>query len=430
MRIYTILLSVILLVSGATDVIRKVNVGSLTMQGAWTIIIALSCFGLVFVRHRLPKSAFWGVGLVLFVISGALSSYINMPTSPISFKDQSQNLLVYAVFAGTILLSTGESYREPVQPPWYVTHGFLRATQLSMALFGLSMLMARPTNPDTLMGPRSFAIYAIVGMAWLLASWRYKAARYMLLHALGLLALVAFSFSRTATIICLVLFPISQLSPRDGRSWFRVGLWVGLIGLMAYLTFTYVEPIRNRFTAQGDNAKIGELQVNTSGRDRMWEAARISAADAPILGKGPGSVGFAIAAVNRSAAGHPHNDYLRLQHDYGWLGLGLWLSSYLILLAQAFRNWAWAERRDPVSVHIHQATVMAMLAVLAMMTTDNIVVYQFAMAPLGIMIGASLGLGQARRKLLQEVKVMDWVNSLPSEPDADDAYQGQPQLLD
>jgi O-antigen ligase len=414
MRIYTLLLSTVLIVSSVTDLIRKANIGPLTMQGVWTIIVALACASLILLRHRLPKSSFWALGMVIFVFCGILSSYINLPTSPIGVKEQSQNLLVYAAFTGLIFLSAGESYREPFQPPWYITHGFMRASQITIALYALSLPFAGFGN-SIFQSARSFAIFAIVAMAWLLASWKHKVWPRSGLYALALTALVAFSFSRTATVICLILVPLSQLSPTNGKSWFRVGIWVGLITLVAYLSFTYVEPIRDRFTDKGDSGKIGSVQVNTSGRERMWEAAGNSAMEAPIFGKGPGSVGYAIAAVNSSAAGHPHNDYLRLRHDFGWVGLFFWLGSYVLVMLKSLQNWAWAERRDPVSVHVHQASVLAQIAVLIMMATDNIVVYQFAMAPLGILMGASLGLGQARRKLTKEVQVMDWMDELPTE---------------
>jgi O-antigen ligase len=418
MRPYPILISFVLILSGVTDMLRRISVGPLTFQGVMTIVLGVGATALVIARGKLPKYAVTTVGLVIFLAIGIISCYVNLSTSLISFKDQTQGLLVYALFVGMLLLSAGEAYASPVEPPWYITTGFTRSAQLAMALYGLGIALGGPGSA-LVMGPRSFAIYAIVAAGWLLACWKHKTFPAAGLLSLGLTALVAFSFSRTATVICLLLFPLSQISPRNPKSWLRVGGTMGLIALIAYLTFTYVEPIRNRFTDVGDSGSIGAVKVNTSGRDRIWESVGISAAESPLVGKGPGSVAIPVIKANSSANGHPHNDYLRLLHDFGWIGLGLWLVSYGAILVQAWNNWSWSEKFDPISAHVHEASVLALLAVAFMMVTDNVVVYQFAMAPLGILVGASIGLGQARRKLVRQIKPLAWMDQLPEDVSLD-----------
>jgi O-antigen ligase len=418
MRPYPFVLGLILLLSGATDSLRRVSVGPLTLQGVMTIILGVGTLGLVMTRGKLPKFAWTVIPLVVFLVVGGLSCYVNLPISQIPFKDQTQGLLVYALFVGTMLLSAGEAYRSPVEPPWYLSEGFTKSAQLSMALYGFGILTEGPGSSG-IMGPRSFAIYAIVAAGWLLACAKHKAFKGASWMAVGLTVLVAFSFSRTATVICLLLYPLSQISPRDSKSWLRVGATMGFIGLIAYLTFTYVEPIRNRFTDVGDSGSIGAVKVNTSGRDRIWESVAISAAESPLVGKGPGSVAIPVIKANQSANGHPHNDYLRLLHDFGWIGLGLWLVSYGAILVQAWNNWSWSERFDPVSAHVHEGAVLGLLAVAFMMVTDNVVVYQFAMAPLGILVGASIGLGQARRKLVRQMRPLAWMEGLSEDVSLD-----------
>lgn len=414
MRPYPFILGLIVILSGATDLLRRVSAGPLTLQGVMTIVLGVGCLGLVLTRGKLPKFTWTAIPLVVFLVVGALSCYINLPISQIAFKDQTQSLLVYALFVGTLLLSAGEAYRSPVEPPWYLSEGFTKSAQLSMMLYGFGILTEGPGSKG-IMGPRSFAIYAIVAAGWLLACSKHRSFKGAGWMAMGLTTLVAFSFSRTATVICLLLYPLSQISPRDSKSWFRVGLTMGFISLIAYLTFTYVEPIRNRFTDVGDSGSIGSVKVNTSGRDRIWESVSISAAESPVVGKGPGSVAIPVVKANQSANGHPHNDYLRLLHDFGWVGLGLWLTSYIAILLQSWNNWAWAEQFDPMTAHVYEASVLSLLAVAFMMVTDNVVVYQFAMAPLGILVGASIGLGQARRKLVRQLRPLAWMETLPED---------------
>jgi O-antigen ligase len=151
--------------------------------------------------------------------------------------------------------------------------------------------------------------------------------------------------------------------------------------------------------------------VNTSGRDRIWQSVSDSAAESPWFGKGPGSAGIAVNKVNKTI--HPHNDYLRLLHDFGKLGLGIWALGYGGLFVQALQNWYWAEKYDRMTAHVHAATVLAMLVVAFVMITDNVVVYLFAMAPLGILLGASIGIASARRKILRQARPLDWMEDWP-----------------
>jgi O-antigen ligase len=412
MNPYSLALAVILLLSSVTDWTRRLAVGSLTLQGVLTIVLGTGLLGLIFLRRRLPKAIYMASCLVLFLCIGAISVYLNKDISQIGFRDQAQNLLVYAIFVWTILLSSIEAYANPVMPPWYLTDGFTRATQITMAFYGTSLLFGG-FGTGIWMGARSFAIFAVIAVAWCLACWRYKVFPNAGLYAAGLVLLIAFSYSRTATVAALLLFPLAQISPRDPRSWWRMGLWVGLIALIAYLSFTYIEPVRARFTEQGDNATVGGIRVNTSGRDRIWQSVNDSASESPWVGKGPGSAGIAVQKVNETI--HPHNDYLRLLHDFGKLGLGIWALGYGGLFVQALSNWFWAEKHDRITAHIHAAAVLAMVVVAFVMITDNVVVYLFAMAPLGILIGASVGIASARRKILRQARPLTWMEDLPHE---------------
>jgi O-antigen ligase len=388
MNFYSFALAAILILSSVTDFTRRLAVGSLTLQGVLTIVLGTGLLGLILMRRRLPKAIYMASWLVVFLCIGAISVYLNKGTALIGFRDQAQNLLVYAIFVWTMLLSAMEAYAQPITPPWYLTDGFTRAAGIWM-------------------GARSFAIFAVIAVAWCLACWRYKVFPYAGWYAAGLVLLIAFSYSRTATVAGLLLFPLAQISPRDPRGWGRVGVWMGLIGLIAYLSFTYIEPVRSRFTEQGDNATVGGVRMNTSGRDRIWQSVSDSAAESPWFGKGPGSAGIAVQKVNATV--HPHNDYLRLLHDFGKLGLGLWAVGYGGLFVQALQNWYWAEQSDRMTAHVHAAAVLAMAVVAFVMITDNVVVYLFAMAPLGILVGTSIGIASARRKILRQAKPLEWM---------------------
>jgi O-antigen ligase len=90
--------------------------------------------------------------------------------------------------------------------------------------------------------------------------------------------------------------------------------------------------------------------------------------------------------------GHPHNDYLRLWHDFGVVGLLLFLGAVGGWLVILFRNWYHAERSRVYSGQLFLAGALGLLGVLLAMVTDNVIVYVFVMGPLGVLVGAGLGL--------------------------------------
>jgi O-antigen ligase len=95
--------------------------------------------------------------------------------------------------------------------------------------------------------------------------------------------------------------------------------------------------------------------------------------------------------------GHPHNDYLRLWHDLGLVGLGLFvlaLASWGLILARGVYP---AVTRGGQAAYMELAGLLALLALTLAIVTDNALVYPAVMAPMGILIGAGLGTGSHKR---------------------------------
>jgi O-antigen ligase len=106
--------------------------------------------------------------------------------------------------------------------------------------------------------------------------------------------------------------------------------------------------------------------------------------------------------VYTAGIGQPHNDYLRLLHDYGLVGTTLWVIGYAFLLARTWRAWhstamvSQEQKRDPGEQRVHAAAFLALAGVAIAMITDNAIVYLFLMGPLGVLVGLSLGLSRRR----------------------------------
>jgi len=208
-----------------------------------------------------------------------------------------------------------------------------------------------------------------------------------------------FSLSRTVTVLALGMFPLVQISPRDTKTWFRAAAWAGLVILIAQLAFTFITPIRERFTEKGDSGQIGGIKVSTSGREELWTKVGRSIAAAPPLAQ---AIGLGAGSTTIAIKDQPHNDYLRLRHDFGYIGQAIWLVGYGWLIVATVRAWRWADQYDPQNAHVPLAAVMSLLTVGCSMLTDNVIVYIFVMAPMGILTGSAIGLHAIRRKLRRE----------------------------
>ena len=400
-----ILITSILMLCGLTDGVRRLSLGPVTALAGVTIVANIGCVLLLLNSRQFPKKlVLSGLGYLVFLSLGIYSLVANLPFSGVSFQNSVQNLLSYGAFIGLLLLSACVVLESPVLP-WFVRHGFLSVVAIATGVYSISIMVKGPGS-DLMMGARAFAAFVVAMLPFALSAWRYKVP-YAGAIAIAMTLCVALSFSRTATVIALILYPLSRFSPHKPEGWLRLGLWVGMISLVAYLSFTYVQPIRDRFTEKGDSGSIGGLKVNTAGRDQIWLAVQNSIELAPFLGHGPGSVEIPVGRTNKTAGGHPHNDYLRLTHDFGYVGAAVWLMSFLSLVLLTFRNWLWADTYDRSMAHYHLGAMLGILSVAQLMLTDNIIVYIFAMAPLATLIGSSISLDVRRRSQFRDLKQVE-----------------------
>jgi O-antigen ligase len=151
--------------------------------------------------------------------------------------------------------------------------------------------------------------------------------------------------------------------------------------------------IYERFFGYDANMNVGGVAINSSGRMEMWDMLWTSAVRTPILGQGPGSSSLIIDYYfTTPGVAHPHNDYLRLFHDLGLVGLGLWVVFQFGAGVRLFKH-ARADARGKLPHHgCHLVPLLGLIGLAVSMATDNAFGYAFVMYPLAVMIGCSLGL--------------------------------------
>ncbi|MGC8724666.1 MAG: O-antigen ligase family protein [Acidobacteriota bacterium] len=193
------------------------------------------------------------------------------------------------------------------------------------------------------------------------------------------------ALTRTAIAAAAVTLPFSL-----GKVGLRRRLvFIGLIA--AGLVFVFYTPrVQHKmfFSGQGTLSELSFSNPNlqTSGREMMWQVFDAEIQQRPWLGHGANA---SEELVNQliPGLGHPHNDYIRLKYDYGYIGLCLFL---LGLAGQALHAWRRARKAAGPVRWLLLGAVSAFLPFLIMMKTDNIVLYcaffgnlQFSLLGLG-----------------------------------------------
>lgn len=229
---------------------------------------------------------------------------------------------------------------------------------------------------------RGFAMWLLPCYALALAAWRVRGSVHLWAVA-GLFLLGVITLSRTTVGAMLLLGLVAMLvKPARLRP---VPLLLLVLAGAAALQYG---PLRERFfadprvgfgkelvsiTGSGEQMQLTILGLNTSGRGLVWVRTFLHGAERPVLGHGTGS---ASDFLDRELAGvlvHPHNDYIRVFHDQGLVGLGLVLAFGAATLLALRRLWR--SDASPGARELALAALLAMVGYLAVAFFDNSMLY-------------------------------------------------------
>lgn len=300
-----------------------------------------------------------------------------------------QNFLVLVAFAGILLVSENMMSRAPQLPQW-LPRTLMAATGLACVLYAIFMLLDG-LGSNLVFHARTFATFVLIGTSWLLAGWRYGSKRD-LIWALIIVFLIILSLSRMALATAVLLFPLAWVGGLRRREWLRLGFVGILISAIVYVAVVNFAPLRNRFALDADASSITEEEAAeyTSGRFTYWVVTYTSGLESPWIGHGAGSSATLISSLY--PVDSPLDEYLRIFHDYGLVGLVFFLYALWKLLRASWRKWSETKRRKDPQARFHLAAFLAAVGVFFPMLTENSFMYLFMMAPLAVLFGASLGL--------------------------------------
>lgn len=386
------LLAVIIAAAALVDLPAGLNIGPISGLAVLTILSVLLSGAVCVATPRMPRSVLHAVmPFGAFLLWAALISIRHIPT-----KLGAQNLSIITGFTCLLLVSARTVWHAP-EVSQKLINSLRQSIAIAAILFVVGYMGSRlGTVTPIAVGTRTFPLFSLVPMAWHLASWK-SGRHWSLWVALTILLLILVALARTAFVVGVGLFVLAQVQPKKRLGWLKPAIWgVIAFGLLVLLILTY-EPLRSRFFEYDASWSIGGVAINVMGRGTMWSVTWSSFCEAPWFGKGPGSAAETVSLAAPTMT-HPHNDYLRLLHDYGIIGFGLWMIAILRLLRLVWRYWRRSVVRRNSAASVHQAAFLALVAALLTMITDNTLAYGFVMFPLAISLGCSLGLASHTRR--------------------------------
>lgn len=293
-----------------------------------------------------------------------------------------QNLSVYAAFFLVMLLARSQ-----------FSSGILTYHAVHKAMIGFAVLTVLffwvPKELFQMSAPRGFALAVLISVCWFSTRWRRLISLDGLI-VVSLTLILLSTLSRTALATVLLVIVLSRIDVHSMASVLRVAVVGLLAGSTGFYLLMNLESLNSRFFTGDLTLSVGGIPINGSGRTNLWEITRDSidqSAWTYWIGQGAGSASSLIESV-RPGLGHPHNDFLRIWHDFGTVGLALWVCVWVTLIVMVTRVWRQSNGLPGVpSAWIHRPGFLAALAILPPMFTDNIIVYYWAMLPSAILIG-------------------------------------------
>jgi O-antigen ligase len=372
--------------AAATLLLVSGNLTRVGMNAALTIMLFLSLVALLPLGLRLPtwrdqplnpRAGRVPLPLWLFAIL-AVASALQQQTV-YGF----QNAMVYVIFLAAMVLAAGwATPRTPV-----ILLRWMRAAAVVGALGYLVTAVILGPGTTGFYEARNVGILAWLGMA-VSVPLAIQSRRGLVVPAL-LIVTCLVSLSRTSTAVCMLLALGLALRPEQRGQVRRILAVAAVVAVAGVLAATRFPPLRDRFL-HNDNERIAGLPIGTSGRTNIWRVVWDSIEQSPIYGHGVGTAMELVAdTFGPQHIAHPHNDYLRLWHDFGILGLALFLAAIVILGVGAFRRWRSSD--NPADQAVHLAAGLGVIGLCASIVTGNELAHVFVALPLGVLIGTSLG---------------------------------------
>lgn len=198
------------------------------------------------------------------------------------------------------------------------------------------------------------------------------------------------SGSRMATLVLLLLWIIHpQLASLKTR--FLMMVVAMILGVAAFNTSIIQDRFFTKkygFSGTGSLDDIFSGKFDSAGRFQAWPIILEKSAETPWFGHGVGQSAPFVYSV-WAPMDKPHNEYLKMLYDGGYIGLGLFVFGLVLTLANLYRILRATKNRNWVT----SAAIMGWIGLILMSIVDNPLVYgNNFMHPLFVLVGAANGI--------------------------------------
>jgi O-antigen ligase len=345
-----------------------------TTGWAWVIIALASLFRIARCSDRVAFPVWLWAPWSLYVCARAFSGY--------EYAWQSTCQILCPVVAG-IAASTYDfsELRAAVVGRW------LRKTYYAM-LAGIAVIVI----PFSLRhidnsGWANGAISLLLFQSWFLAAYVLNGRKTLdLVLYLSAVAVPIIGANR-GPMVAGVALAVCAVLPIRFRGRLLIAACALVLGLIAF--FTPKVQYKMFYSGHGalQDLRTDNPNLQMNGRKSMWATLTSHIDEAPILGHGGNADRtYLLNAGNTTYL--PHNDWLRIAFNYGFLGLALYAGTLAFQFVHCHRHIRF--RGSPALTHMTAAALTCFIGYAVVMYTDNVLIYcQYFTVPMMILIGAA-----------------------------------------
>jgi hypothetical protein len=327
---------------------------------AWLMMLIITLFNILFTRRFTFPILFWMPWLIYII------GYLIYDFSSLGF----QLTLQYALPLLAGIVASGFTYSEE-ELEW-LFKWFVRICTLVIMMFIFGYLFRGGYTPASGATPMLLTIVfsLFCGLFFLTRDFRY----IIPVSIIFIIPAVDVSRMGIAAMAAIFVFHFANKNPVSKIVFSILGVLIFVLvfnskgfqektfisgrGTLKELTFNYY-----------DNPNI-----RITGRISWKKALESGLEKAPIWGNGPRSDYRKLVEVTGLRTGEAHNDYMSVRHNYGYVGLGLLLTGFLLTFISLYRISLTAG--DENYLWLIVVTVLTLfISFLMFMYTDNILKY-------------------------------------------------------
>ena len=202
------------------------------------------------------------------------------------------------------------------------------------------------------------------------AGYSFNIKQNLLLWVMGACVPII-ALTRTATVVIGMTIPLTFASLKLRKRAIFLAI-VAVLGIALFYTGRVQEKMFYSGSGTLQDVRLSNPDFFTAGRSHLWDLMIEEIRMKPIWGHGANASEEFVLTATWGTLTHPHNDWLRLLYDYGFIGASVFA---FCLVAQVIHLLKGAKMAFGKSRILLYAGASSFLPFVLLMSTDNIILY-------------------------------------------------------